>query len=490
MAKRVQLQDLETNESIYPMVDIDSVSGLNTRLVDIESKEDKDTIYDDTELKQDLKTLRERVNSLEAGSGTGDGSYNDSELRGRIVVLEDAINNLQPYDDTELLEKMSDIEQSLDSLSQLKTSIIAHLESHTVTDEELQRWLDNQFKQKEDKLPSGQPGQVLAKTSTGYEFIDLPRGGGDGSTGGGDYYDDTALKQWISDNYIKKGEIDLSGYASRVWVESQGFLTSHQDLSEYIKSSEVEGKLTSLKSEILGGVGEDYDTLKEIESWITSHQDLYDGLITTISSKATKDEIADMATQTWVTSKLSEIKPYDDTKIKQDIANLKIDKADAVWVIENFQPIGNYPTKEEVTQQILEIVTDGQVSLDGYATETYVENKLKDITSKLNVMSEKLDVLPYVNVIPDEETYNQMEKEDNNVYLIEGDPSKFTTQDDLDILQNSIETNVNEKMEDYQLKSNMTDFIKAYDFAQLVMRVEELEKKLKEQSQESEVSND
>lgn len=76
-------------------------------------------------------------------------------------------------------------------------------------------------------------------------------------------------------------------------------------LDGYAKETYVDGKVANVKSEILGGVGEDYDTLKEIETWVKSHGDLYEALVTTVGQKATKTELEeavdDMATQTWVT---------------------------------------------------------------------------------------------------------------------------------------------------------------------------------------------
>ena len=169
---------------------------------------------------------------------------------------------------------------------------------------------------------------------------------------------------------------------------------------------------------------------------------------------------------------------YDDTKIHTDITNLKIDKANASWVSENFQLKGNYPTKEEVTQQILDIVTDGQVSLEGYATETWVEERLKEIKEKIDAIYEKLDKLPLIDIVEDEETYNEMEKEPDHIYMIEGNPSKFTTQDDLDILQNTIEMDVDEKLEEYQPKSQMVRYVDSALFEELRRRVDALEAKV------------
>lgn len=57
-------------------------------------------------------------------------------------------------------------------------------------------------------------------------------------------------------------------------------------LEAYEKIEDLMSKLTNLKSEILGGAGEDYDTLKKIEEWVVEHQDIYLALVSTISEKA------------------------------------------------------------------------------------------------------------------------------------------------------------------------------------------------------------
>ena len=58
-----------------------------------------------------------------------------------------------------------------------------------------------------------------------------------------DAYDDTALSnrvKTIEDDYAKSSDIpSLSGYATETWVNEQGFLTQHQDLSNYATKDEI-----------------------------------------------------------------------------------------------------------------------------------------------------------------------------------------------------------------------------------------------------------
>lgn len=163
----------------------------------------------------------------------------------------------------------------------------------------------------------------------------LKSSGGSGSgSDSGESYDDTELRQWVKNNYIEKGDdsdsliqangnlrdiFDSDSFANiGVGTEIPTVRTIKQELTNYLKNGDINldgyektsdllDKLTNLKSEILGGAGEDYDTLKEIEEWIKEHEDLYQVLISTVSQKATKEEIKDMATQTYVNGELEKV---------------------------------------------------------------------------------------------------------------------------------------------------------------------------------------
>ena len=240
----------------------DKLDGIETDVEELKDREDKDTVYDDTE-------LRERIGALESGSGNGDGSYNDTELRNRVGALETDVEELKEKEDKD-----------------------------TVYD-------DSELRGRVENLEKNQ--------GTG--------GGGDGTS-----YDDTALRKWVSDTYIPKGtdenslvQVDGNGRAifdktfseAGVGTQIPTVRSIKTELSQYLKEGDIDldgyvtsetllSDLTDLKSEILGGAGEDYDTLKKIEEWVEEHQDLYQALISTIGEKADKKEIEDMATKTYV----------------------------------------------------------------------------------------------------------------------------------------------------------------------------------------------
>ena len=75
---------------------------------------------------------------------------------------------------------------------------------------------------------------------------------------------DPNIKIWIDTNevaqeFYTKEEIDAKNYATETWVSAQGYLTQHQDLSEYAKKSEIPTKVSAFENDA---------------GYLTEHQDL------------------------------------------------------------------------------------------------------------------------------------------------------------------------------------------------------------------------
>ena len=84
---------------------------------------------------------------------------------------------------------------------------------------------------------------------------------------------DPNIKIWIDTNevaqeFYTKQEIDAKNFATEGWVSAQGYLTQHQDLSEYAKKSEIPTKVSAFENDA---------------GYLTQHQD--------ISGLATKQEV-------------------------------------------------------------------------------------------------------------------------------------------------------------------------------------------------------
>ena len=223
---------------------------------------------------------------------------------------------------------------------------------------------------------------------------------------------------------------NLDAYATKQWVEDKNYLTSHQSLDDYAKTSEVSGELakksnvghthqisdiTDLQTQL-----NDYATEQWVENkgYLTSHQSLDDyakkteipsleGYYTKTESDgkyALKTNIPSLngyATEQWVENKgyLTSHQSLDDYAKKTEIPSLE-GYATEQWVnsknyLTSHQSLEDYATKEQLSTKadkkhthLLKDITDYVApnlsiyakktdipSLNGYATEEWVTNK-------------------------------------------------------------------------------------------------------------------
>ena len=103
---------------------------------------------------------------------------------------------------------------------------------------------------------------------------------------GGDISGNTTLQAAL-DKKMDKGDIPtLEGYATEEWVESKGYLTSHQDLTDYATKEQLSTKADKEHTHLL----------KDITDYVAPNLSIY----------ATKEEIPSLegyATEKWVNSK-------------------------------------------------------------------------------------------------------------------------------------------------------------------------------------------
>ncbi len=99
---------------------------------------------------------------------------------------------------------------------------------------------------------------------------------------------DPNIKIWIDTNevaeeFYTKKEIDAKNFATETWVSAQGYLTQHQDLSEYAKKTDIpslEGYAT--------------EQWVECKGYLTEHQDI-SGLATKQEVEAVEGKIPDVS---------------------------------------------------------------------------------------------------------------------------------------------------------------------------------------------------
>ena len=183
--------------------DRSEIARISGQISNLEQKTDKDTIYDDEPVKRRLTALESKPEINTSELVTKQELENKGYLTQHQPLTEYAKKNElpQPYNDTELKERVA----RLESKPEADTSGL-------VTKQELAS---------KGYLTEHQPLTEYAKKS------ELPQS-----------YNDTDLKQRVS-RLESKPEVDTSTLVTKQELESKGYLTQHQPLTEYAKKSEL-----------------------------------------------------------------------------------------------------------------------------------------------------------------------------------------------------------------------------------------------------------
>ena len=226
----------------------------------------------------------------------------------------------------------------------------------------------------------------------------------------------------------------LDGYATESWVQEQGYLTQHQDLTGYATQSWVES-YTYDKSMIAALIGKAQgDALYEAQEWVLSQSYLTVG-----------DLPSGLATQSWVESYT-----YDSSTI--DYACGKAEDNAITWVQEQgyltqHQDLTGYATESWVQSQsyltsasISTYVTESAIESMGFATQSWVSNQgyLTSVPSEYATESFVTSALSgyateswvqsqgYLTSVPSE--YATQEWVESQSYLSTADFSSYATQ--------------------------------------------------------------
>ena len=183
-----------------------------------------------------------------------------------------------------------------------------------------------------------------------------------------DYY----TKVESDDKYALKTSIPtLDGYATEEWVNSKGFLTSHQSLTDYAKKTELANYYTKAESDDKYALSSDIPSLNgyATEDWVnskgflTTHQSLTDyAKKTDLSTKADKEH----------THLLKDITDYVAPNLsiyakKTDIPSLN-GYATEEWVnskgyLTTHQSLTDYAKKTELANYYTKVESDGKYAL-------------------------------------------------------------------------------------------------------------------------------
>lgn len=200
---------------------------------------------------------------------------------------------------------------------------------------------------------------------------------------------------------------DLSGYATEEWVNTQGFLKEHQDLSDYATKDELFSKdYNELINtpEIPSVEGLASETWVNSQGFLTEHQSLeeYAKLtdIPEVSGFTTLDEVANQGYLLAADienkadkSELENVAHLDDLTSKLDVSVFEQEKnalatKEELNAVENAIPTNisqlnndaTFATEQFVIDKIAEAELSGKdVDLTGYAKESYVDEKIAEI---------------------------------------------------------------------------------------------------------------
>ena len=158
------------------------------------------------------------------------------------------------------------------------------------------------------------------------------------------YVTEKDLNKTLEDYALKTEVPSLDGYATEQWVQSQGYLTEHQDLSSY-----------ALKSEIPSLDG--YAT----ESWISSQQFATQSWVTS-QGYLTSTALSGLATQSWVSSNFLSTNALNGYATQEWVTNQGyITSVPDTFATKNWVQSQNYLTEHQ--------------SLDGYATQSWATSQ-------------------------------------------------------------------------------------------------------------------
>ena len=157
---------------------------------------------------------------------------------------------------------------------------------------------------------------------------------------------DPNIKIWIdttevAQEFYTKQEIDAKNFATEGWVSAQGYLTQHQDLSEYAKKSEIPTKVSAFENDA---------------GYLTEHQDL--------SEYAIKTEIPIVPTKVSAFENeagyLTEHQDLSEYALKTEIptvpTNVSAFNNDAGYLTEH-QSLENYALKTELPTEYVKSAT-------------------------------------------------------------------------------------------------------------------------------------
>ena len=179
----------------------------------------------------------------------------------------------------------------------------------------------------------------------------------------------TNLSESVARDLENVVDVDLTGYATEQWVESQGYLKEHQDISNLATKTELteaknnlQGNITSLSESVARDIANvSVPEGVATEAWVQS-QDYASKTYVNDAVSSSSVDLTGYATETWVQNQgyLTE---------HQDISGLAT-KTELTEAKNNLQ--GNITS---LSESVARDIANVDVDLTGYATEQWVQNQ-------------------------------------------------------------------------------------------------------------------
>ena len=220
-------------------------SELVQKIGQLEARVDKDTVYDDT-------SLKERVTALESKAIEG-GAYDDTHLRERLDTLEAKQDKDTVYNDEEVKRRLTELENRpavdtshfiTDETLESKGFLTTHQDiSNFATKEELSKAVTKEELEEKHYVTNEQISSTYATKSEipqPYSDTELVKritvleNRQDNDT----VYDDAELKRRVT-ALEERPNVDTSNFVTTAVLESKGYLTTHQDISNLVTKQEL-----------------------------------------------------------------------------------------------------------------------------------------------------------------------------------------------------------------------------------------------------------
>ena len=417
-------------------VDNTNFELVKNRVLALELKTDKDTVYDDSEVK-------ERLTTLENKAPVDLSNYATKQELANVSGSQPLADNLVTKEELENRHYISDVSNlaTKDELNEVRNSQPTVDTSHLVTRDELEG---------KGYLTTHQDLSEYAKKSELYNDSDLKARVEvlEQKTDKDTVYDDTPLKERVT--ALESRAIEGGTYDDKPIRDRLDVLEAKHDNDTIYDDTEVKRRLTEIESKPAIDTSVFVTEEKLVsKGYLTEHQDL--------SNYALKSELPtsynDSTLNERVTaleSKAIEGGAYDDTDLRNRVINLEnkppLDTSEFVTnqALESrgyINDVSNFVTKEELTnkgyltthQSLDNVVTKEELATKGYITDvsnlvTKEELESKNyLTTPYNdtPLKERVEVLE--NKVDKDTVYNDTELR-NRVEVLENKPTTGGTQ--------------------------------------------------------------